>query len=309
MKKDSKIYVAGHAGLVGGALFRLLEREGYTNLIGKTHAELDLEDESQVRSFFTKEKPEYVFLCAAKAGGIKDNSEKPAEFILRNLKIQTNVIDAAYRNEVKKLLFMGSSCIYPRITEQPIKEEYYMTGKLEPTNEAYAVAKIAGISMCQAYRKQYGCDFISIMPNNIYGPGDHFELERSHVIPAIIRRFYDATKTGKKEIVLWGTGVAIREFIHCDDLADASIFLMQKYNDAGIINVGTGSGISIKDLSTKMKKVSGFQGEIIWDSTKPDGMPIRVLDASKIRTLGWQGKISFDKGLMETYKWFTEHVI
>ncbi|MEK7609626.1 MAG: GDP-L-fucose synthase [Patescibacteria group bacterium] len=309
MNKESKIYVAGHTGLVGGAIFRLLKQKGYKNLIGKTHTELDLENESQVKTFFEKEKPEYVFLCAAKAGGIKDNSEKPAEFILRNLKIQTNVIDTAYRNQVKKLLFMGSSCIYPRITEQPIKEDYYMTGKLEPTNEAYAVAKIAGISMCQSYRKQYGCDFISVMPNNIYGPGDHFEIERSHVIPALIRRFHDAKKENKKEIVLWGTGVAIREFLHCDDLASASLFLMKNYRDKEIINVGTGVGISIKDLGTMIRKIAGFEGKIVWDSTKPDGMPIRLLDASKIQSLGWKAKIDFDKGLKETYEWFIEHVV
>ncbi|MEN9524282.1 MAG: hypothetical protein RL536_351 [Candidatus Parcubacteria bacterium] len=309
MNKNSKIYVAGHTGLAGGAISRLLRQQGYKNLIGRTHLELNLENESSVKHFFEKEKPEYVFLCAAKVGGIKDNSEKPAEFISRNLRIQTNVIDSSYKNGVKKLLFMGSSCIYPRVTEQPIKEEYFMTGKLEPTNEAYAIAKIAGISMCQSYRKQYGCDFISIMPNNLYGPGDHFEVGRSHVIPALIRRFYEAKKEGNAEVILWGTGTSIREFLHCDDLASASLFLIEKYSDKEIINVGTGSGISIKDLAEKIKGVSGFRGRIAWDKDKPDGMPIRLLDASKLRALGWRSIIDFDRGLKETYKWFLEHAI
>jgi len=308
MDKKAKIYVAGHRGLVGGAIFRLLQKNGFTNVIGKTHTELDLEDELATREFFEKEKPEYVFLCAAKAGGIKDNSEKPATFVYQNLRIQNNVIDAAYKAGVKKLLFMGSSCIYPRMAAQPIKEEYFMTGKLEPTNEAYAVAKIAGISMCQSYRKQYGCNFISVMPNNVYGPGDHFEVERSHVIPGLIRKFHDAKMGGKKDVSLWGTGSAIREFLHCDDLADASLFLMENYNEGDIINIGTEKGISIKDLSIKMKEATGFQGELIWDTTKPDGMPIRLLDTTKLKSLGWSPKIGFDKGLADTYEWFKKNV-
>jgi GDP-L-fucose synthase len=307
MNKNSKIYVAGHKGLVGGAIYNLLQKEGYTNVIGRSRAELNLEDEVAVRKFFEAEKPEYVFIAAAKVGGIKDNSEKPAEFIYENLKIQNNLIDGSYKAGVKKLLFMGSACLYPRLSEQPIKEEYYMTGKLEPTNEAYAVAKIAGITMCQSYRKQYGTDFISAVPTNVYGPNDHFELERSHVIPALVRKFYDAKKAGQKDITLWGTGVAIREFIHADDLASATLFLMQNYSDSDIINISTEVGTSIKELSEKMKAVAQFEGPIIWDSTKPDGMPIRMLDGSRLRNLGWKYSIPLDRGLKETYKWFTEN--
>lgn len=307
MKKNSKIYIAGHTGLVGGAITRLLKKGKYTNLLLRTRKELNLEDELAVSSFFKNEKPEYVFLCAARVGGIMDNKTRPAEFILSNLKIQSNIIDAAYRSGVTKLLFMGSSCIYPRLAPQPIKEEYFMTGPLEPTNEAYAVAKIAGINMCQSYRIQYGSNFISVMPTNIYGPGDHFDPERSHVIPSLLRRFHEAKEKKNPEIVMWGTGSAKREFLHCDDLARASLFLMQKYNDSGIINIGVGDDISIKDLAVKIKKVTGYSGKLAWDTTKPDGMPRKLLDVSKINKLGWEAKIDFDKGLKDTYAWFKKH--
>lgn len=308
MKKNSKIYIAGHTGLVGGAITRLLKNEGYGDLILRTRKELDLENESAVRSFFEKEKPEYVFLCAARVGGIMDNKTRPAEFILNNLKIQNNIIDSAYRSGVAKLLFMGSSCIYPRLAKQPIKEEYFMTGPLEPTNEAYAVAKIAGINLCQSYRIQYGCNFISVMPTNIYGPGDHFDPERSHVIPSLLRRFHEAKDKKAPEIIMWGTGGAKREFLHCDDLASASLFLMKEYNDPEIINIGVGEDVSIKDLAEKIKKVTGYTGKLAWDTTKPDGMPRKLLDVGKLYKLGWKASVDFDKGLKETYEWFKKNV-
>jgi len=308
MNKNSKIYIAGHTGLVGGAISRLLKKEGYKNLVEKTRAELNLENELAVQSFFEKEKPEYVFLCAAKVGGIISNSKKPAEFILNNLKIQNNIIDSSYKSGVKKLLFMGSSCIYPRMAQQPIKEEYFMTGPLEPTNEAYAVAKIAGINMCQSYRKQYGSNFISVMPTNVYGPGDYFDLERSHVVGALIVKCHTAKKENIKEITLWGTGNAKREYIHCDDLADASLFLMKNYDDGEIINIGVGEDISIKELAKKIKKITGFEGKIIWDTTKPDGMPRKLLNVDKLHTLGWKHSIDFDRGIRETYEWFKKNI-
>jgi GDP-L-fucose synthase len=308
MKKDSKIHIAGHTGLVGGSIARLLKNNGYNNLLLRSHKELDLEDERAVQAFFKKEKPEYVFLSAARVGGIMDNKTRPAEFILSNLKIQNNVIDSAYRLGVKKLLFMGSSCIYPRLAPQPIKEEYFMTGPLEPTNEAYAVAKIAGISMCQSYHKQYGSNFISVMPTNIYGPGDHFDPERSHVIPALMIKFDKAKKEDAKSVSLWGTGSAKREFLHCDDLASASLFLMENYNDPDIVNIGVGNDISIRDLAEKIKAVVGYKGAIEWDTTKPDGMPRKLLDVSKLNKLGWKDTIDFDGGLKEMYQWFLKNV-
>lgn len=308
MNKSSKIYIAGHTGLVGGALTHLLQREGYTNLVLRTRKELDLESEQTVRDFFTSEKPEYVFLCAARVGGIQDNNNRPGEFILSNLKIETNIIDSAYKAGVKKLLFMGSSCIYPRLAQQPIKEEYFMTGPLEPTNEAYAIAKIAGINLCQSYRKQYGANFISVMPTNIYGPGDHFDTERSHVIPSLITKFHTAIIENKKEVNLWGTGSAKREFLHCNDLANASLFLMKNYDSGEIINIGVGNDISIRELTEKVRDITGFTGTLAWDSTKPDGMPRKLLDVSKLHTLGWKASISFDAGLAETYEWYKKHV-
>jgi len=307
MKKSSKIFVAGHNGLVGGAIVRLLKTEGYKELLTKTHKELDLENEAAVRAFFEREKPEFVFLCAARVGGIMDNKTRPAEFILTNLKIQNNVIDSAYRSGVTKLLFMGSSCIYPRLAPQPIKEEYFMTGPLEPTNEAYAVAKIAGIEMCRSYRTQFGSNFISVMPTNIYGPGDHFNSLRAHVVPSLISRFHDAKTMKSPEIVMWGTGNARREFLHCDDLAKASLFLMERYDEPDIINIGTGKDISIKELALKIRSVTGYEGKTVYDDSKPDGMPRKLLDVSKINRLGWKASIDFDKGLRETYEWFKNH--
>lgn len=308
MKKNSKIYIAGHNGLVGGAIKRLLEKKGYSNLILRNRKELDLENEIMVKNFFIKEKPEYVFLCAARVGGIMDNNDRPAEFILSNLKIQNNIIDSAYHSGVTKLLFMGSSCIYPRLAKQPIKEEYFMTDSLEPTNKAYAIAKIAGITMCQSYRFQYGANFISVMPTNIYGPGDNFNLERSHVIPALINRFNDAKNNKLREIEIWGTGKAKREFLHCDDLAKATLFLMQKYNDPDIINIGVGNDISINNLAKKIKIITGYSGKIKWDNTKPDGTPRKLLDISKIKKLRWTAKIDLDTGLKETYAWFKDNI-
>ena len=308
MNKNSKIYIAGHKGLVGGAILRLLKKAKYKNLIIADHSDLDLEKEKDVFNFLKKERPEYVFLCAALVGGIMDNKTRPGDYIYKNLKIETNVIEAARLFGAKKLLFMGSSCIYPRLAEQPIKEDYFMTGKLEPTNEAYAIAKIAGISMCQSYRTQYNVDFISIMPTNIYGPGDNLDPQKSHVIPALFRKFHDAKKNKQKELSLWGTGSAKREFLHCDDLAEASIFLMQNYSSGEIINVGTGQDVSIKELSEKIAKIVGFNGLLSWDITKPDGMPRKLLDVSKIHNLGWKHKIDLDKGLKQSYEWFKKQI-
>ena len=309
MKTDSKIYIAGHKGLAGSSIKNYLEKKGYRNLICRTRQELDLENESEVNVFFREKKPEYVFLCAARVGGINDNLAKPAEFIFHNLKIQNNVIDASRRYGITKLLFTGSSCIYPRFTSQPIKEEYFLTGPLEPTNESYAIAKIAGISLCQSYRKQYGSNFISVMPANLYGPGDHFDPEKSHVIPSLFSKFYSAKKLDQNEIVLWGTGTPQRDFLYGDDLASACEFLMKKYNEQDIINIGTGENISVKELAEKVKKIVGYKGQILWDKTKPDGMPRRLLDVRKINKLGWKHRIDFDCGLENTHKWFKTNVI
>ena len=304
MDKNSKIYVAGHKGLVGSAIVRLLRKRGYKNLALRTRAELYLMDNKKVSLFFAKEKPEYVFLAAAKAGGILANDTYPADFIRDNLMIQTNVIDSAYKNKVKKLLFLGSSCIYPRNSPQPIKEEYLLTNTLEPTNQAYAIAKIAGIFMCQSYNRQYGTNFISAMPTNLYGENDNFDLEKSHVIPAMMRKFNDAKNNNAKEVVLWGTGSPKREFLHVDDLAKACIFLMNNYDSADIINIGVGTDLSILELADKIKKCVGFNGNIIWDSSKPDGMPRKLLDISKIKALGWKSSTSLEDGLRKTYNWY-----
>jgi GDP-L-fucose synthase len=309
MNKNSKIYIAGHLGLVGSAILRKLNKEGYTNLITKSRKELDLTDQKAVKDFFEKTKPEYVFLAAAKVGGIMANKTYPGEFISENLDIQNNIIKNSYIHGVKKLLFLGSSCIYPKLATQPIKEEYFMKGPLEPTNEAYAIAKIAGISMCQSYRKQYGADFISLMPTNLYGPGDNFTNERGHVIPALIRKFHDAKAKNLDEISAWGTGSAKREFLHSDDLADACVFLMKNYSSGDIINVGTGEDVTIKELTEKISKIVGFKGKIVWDTTKPDGAPRRLLDVEKLHTLGWKHHIELEKGLEETYEWFKKNVI
>jgi len=306
MNKDSKIYIAGHRGLVGSAIVRNLESQGFKNLITRTRESLDLLDQNAVSNFFKEEKPEYVFLSAAKVGGIHANNELPADFIFQNLQIQNNIIPNAYLNGTKKLLFLGSSCIYPRDCAQPIKEEYLLTGPLEKTNEAYAIAKIAGIKMCQAYNKQYGTKFISVMPTNLYGPNDNFDLTSSHVLPALLRKFYDAKINNKEDVVMWGTGLAMREFLFVDDLADACVYLMNNYESSDIVNIGTGEDISIKDLALLIKKIVGFEGEIVNDTTKPDGTPRKLLDVSKLHSLGWRHSTSLKDGIEKTYKWFLE---
>lgn len=308
MDKNAKIYVAGHRGLVGSAILRKLQADGYTNLVYKTSQELDLRDRNQVDQFFAEEKPEYVFLAAAKVGGIVANNEFPADFIRDNLMIQTNVIDAAYRNGVKKLLFLGSTCIYPKFAPQPLKEEYLLTGELEPTNEPYAIAKIAGIKMCQSYNRQYGTKYISVMPTNLYGPNDNFDLHTSHVLPALIRKFHEAKETNAPYVEVWGTGTPRREFLYSDDLADACVFLMNNYEGNEIVNVGVGEDISIKELAEKIKSIVGYQGEIKFDTTKPDGTPRKLVDVSKINSLGWKASISLDEGLQKAYQWFLDNV-
>ncbi|MEA2088433.1 MAG: GDP-L-fucose synthase [Patescibacteria group bacterium] len=306
MKKNSKIYIVGHRGLVGSAITRNLSNQGYNNLITKTRQELNLLDIFAVADFFKKEKPEYVFLAAAKVGGIMANKKYPAEFIYENLQIQNNIIHNAYLNNVKKLLFLGSSCIYPKFAKQPIKEKYFLDGKLESTNKAYAVAKIAGIIMCQSYNQQYGANFISVMPTNLYGSNDNFDLENSHVLPALIRKFYEAKTDNKKEIILWGTGNPKREFLYVDDLADACIFLMKNYNDSEIINIGTGKDISIKELSEIIKNIIKYKGKIIWDNNNPDGAPRKLLNVDHLRNLGWKHKTELKQGIKNTYKWYTK---
>lgn len=308
MENGAKIYVAGHRGLVGAAIVRALEKQGFNNLLLRTHKELDLTRQAAVEDFFHKEKPDYVILAAAKVGGIHANSTYPAEFIAVNLQIQTNVIDAAYKAGVKKLLFLGSSCIYPKFAPQPIAEDSLLTGPLEPTNEWYAVAKISGIKMCQAYRLQYKFDAISGMPTNLYGPHDNFHPENSHVLPALIRRFHEAKVTGAKEVVVWGSGSPLREFLHVDDLADATIFLLQNYSGIPHVNMGSGSEVTIKELAEMVKEVVGFQGELKWDLSKPDGTPRKLIDSSKLAELGWEAKIPLKEGLVETYKWYVDNV-
>ncbi len=309
MEKSSKIFVAGHKGLVGSAIVRALTKQGYTNLVLRTRAELDLLDQKAVRDFFISEKPEFVFLAAAKVGGIMANSTYPADFIYQNLVIETNIIESARESSVKKLVFLGSSCIYPRLSPQPIKEEYLLTGPLEPTNAAYAMAKISGIVMCQSYNKQYGTNYISLMPTNLYGDNDNFDLTSSHVLPAMIRKFHEAKIAGKLEMQLWGTGVAMREFLHVDDLADASIYLMNTYTGDEHVNVGTGVDVTIKELAETVKEIVGYEGAIVWDSTKPDGMPRKLLDMTKLHGLGWHHTIDLKEGIERTYKWFLENKI
>jgi len=305
MNKNSKIYIAGHKGLVGSAITRLLQKEGYKNLILKTRQELDLLNQQAVSDLFKKEKPEYVFLAAAKVGGIMANKTFPADFIYENLVIQANIMHNAYLNKVKKLLFIGSSCIYPKLTPQPIKEEYLLSGALETSNKPYAVAKIAGIITCQSYNKQYGTNFISVMPTNLYGPNDNFDLQNSHVLPALIRKFHEAKASGQKEIILWGSGSPKREFLYVDDLAEACLFLMKNYNSSEIINIGTGEDLPIKDLAEKIKEIAGYDGKIVWDKSKLDGTPRKLLDVSKITKLGWKHKIELENGLKLTYEWFS----
>jgi GDP-L-fucose synthase len=302
MNLDSRIYVAGHRGLVGSAIVRRLQADGATNLILRAHDELDLVDQAAVEAFFATERPEYVFLAAAKVGGIHANSTYPAEFIHNNLAIQTNVIHNAWKHGAKKLLFLGSSCIYPRDCPQPIKEEYLLTGPLEPTNEWYAIAKIAGLKMCQAYRQQYGFDAICAMPTNLYGPGDNYDTENSHVLPALIRRFHEAREHGDATVTLWGTGTPRREFLHVDDLADAAVFLMRHYADERIVNVGVGKDLSIQELASLVARVVGYAGTIGFDSSRPDGAPRKLLDVSRLADAGWCAQIPLAEGIAETYQ-------
>jgi len=307
MNLDSRIYVAGHRGLVGSAIVRRLQADGATNLILRAHDELDLVDQAAVEAFFATERPEYVFLAAAKVGGIHANSTYPAEFIHDNLAIQTNVIHNAWKHGAKKLLFLGSSCIYPRDCPQPIKEEYLLTGPLEPTNEWYAIAKIAGLKMCQAYRQQYGFNAFCAMPTNLYGPEDDYDSENSHVVPALIRRIHQAEVVTAPQVSIWGSGRPLREFLHVDDLADALVFLMRAYSDVDIINVGSGLEISIAELAALLSEIIGYQGELVFDSSRPDGTPRKLLDSSRLNTLGWQPRIGLKTGLRDATSWFDKH--
>jgi GDP-L-fucose synthase len=306
MEKDARIYVAGHGGMVGSAIARRLEADGYSRLMVRTRAELDLTCQTAVESFFAKEQPEYVFLAAAKVGGILANSTRPAEFISVNLAIQTNVIDAASRHGVKKLLFLGSSCIYPKFAPQPIREESLLTGELEPTNEWYAVAKIAGIKMIQAYRAQYGFRGIALMPTNLYGPGDNFDLNSSHVVPALLRKFHEARVGNDPEVTLWGSGSPRREFLHVDDLADAAVFAMLSYDQGQILNVGTGEDLTIAELADMIREITGYTGRIGYDRSKPDGTPRKLLDVSRLRALGWRARIGLREGLESAYQWYAQ---
>lgn len=308
MEKDSKIYIAGHRGLVGSAIMRRLKAEGYKNFITRTHAELDLTRQEKVEEFFREERPDYVFLAAARVGGIYANNTFPAEFIYSNLTIQTNIIHASYLFGVKKMLFLGSSCIYPKNCHQPMKEEYLLGGHLEPTNEPYAVAKIAGIKMCQAYNRQYETNFLSVMPTNLYGPNDNFDLKTSHVLPALIRKFHEAKIKGLSEVEIWGTGSPMREFLHVDDLADACLFLMKNYNKSEIINIGAGKDLTIKELAEIIACIVKFEGRLVFNSIKPDGMPKKLLDVSRLHSLGWMAKIGLEQGIAKTYKWYVENV-
>lgn len=304
MEKSSKIYVAGHRGMVGSAIVRRLKENGYMNIICRTSAELDLRNQAAVEKFFEEEKPEYVFLAAAKVGGIYANNTYPAEFIYDNLMIETNIINSSYKNSVKKLLFLGSSCIYPKFAQQPIKEEYLLTGSLEETNEAYAIAKIAGIELCKFYRRQYGCDFISAMPTNLYGINDNFNLETSHVMPALIRKFHEAKINNSKEVVMWGTGKPRREFMYVDDLADSLIHLMLNYSDELHVNLGTGEDIEIGELANLIKDIVGYEGKIINDLSKPDGTPRKLLDVTRLNSTGFRHKVELKDGVEKVYKWF-----
>jgi GDP-L-fucose synthase len=297
MEKDAKIYVAGHRGMVGSAILRGLYEKGYNNIIFRKSNELDLRNQTQVSDFFKKERPDYVFLAAAKVGGILANNVYRGEFLYENLMIQNNVIHSSYLTGVKKLMFLGSSCIYPKLAPQPLKEEYLLTGLLETTNEPYAIAKIAGIKMCDAYRAQYGCNFISVMPTNLYGPNDNYDLQNSHVLPALIRKFLTAKKNSDPSVILWGTGAPLREFLHADDLADACLFLMDEFNEEGLVNIGTGVDLSILDLAKMVQKVVGYEGKIEQDTTKPDGTPRKLMDVSKLHSMGWQHKISLEEGI------------
>lgn len=306
MNKDAKIYVAGHRGLVGSAILRLLQNQGYNNVLTVQHRDLDLTNQSEVAHFFAREKPEYIFLAAAKVGGIMANSTYSAEFLYQNLMIEANVIHQAYLHEAKKLLFLGSSCIYPKLASQPLHEDALLTGALEPTNEAYAVAKICGIKLCQAYNKQYATKFVSVMPTNLYGPNDNYDLESSHVLPALMRKFHEAKECDAKQVTVWGTGTPVREFLYVDDLADACLYLMQHYEQDKIVNIGTGVGITIHELAKKISNVVGYTGDIFFDRTKPDGTPVKINDISYLRHLGWEASTDLDTGLRLTYQWYCE---
>lgn len=307
MNRNAKIFVAGHRGLVGSAIVRALEKSGYTNLLLRTRSELDLQHATAVSAFFEQERPEYVFLAAARVGGIMANKTYPADFIRDNLATELAVISAAQKSSVKKLLFLGSSCIYPRDTAQPIVEEALLSGPLEPTNRAYAIAKIAGIVLCQSYNEQHGTHFLSVMPTNLYGPHDNFDLETSHVLPALIRKFHEAKQSRASQVTLWGTGSALREFLYVDDLADACIHLMNTYEGSDIVNIGTGEDISIAHLAQKIQQLVGYTGEIVWDTSKPDGTPRKLLDVSRLHALGWHHRTSLDEGLRLTYEWYKAH--
>jgi GDP-L-fucose synthase len=301
INKSAKIYIAGHRGMVGSAILRALQAQGYSNFVLRTSLELDLRNQKDVSDFFSKEKPEYVFLAAAKVGGIVANNSYRADFLYENLMIQSNVIHQAYLNGVQKFLFLGSSCIYPKMAPQPLKEEYLLTGLLEPTNEPYAIAKIAGIKMCDAYRSQYGCNFISVMPTNLYGPNDNYDLSNSHVLPALLRKFISAKREGADSVTIWGTGSPLREFLHADDLAEACLFLMDGYNEAGVVNIGVGEDISILDLANLVKRIVGFEGEVELDTSKPDGTPRKLMDVSKLNGLGWKASITLEVGISKGY--------
>ncbi|MBO9658456.1 MAG: GDP-L-fucose synthase [Chitinophagaceae bacterium] len=309
MEKQKKIYVAGHRGMVGSAILRKLKQEGFENIVVSTSDKLDLRNQQQVADFFAREKPDYVFLAAAKVGGIVANNTYRAEFLYDNLMIQSNVIHQAYVNGATKLMFLGSSCIYPKLAPQPLKEDYLLTGPLEETNEPYAIAKITGIKMCDAYRAQYGCNFISVMPTNLYGPNDNYDLQKSHVLPALLRKFHEAKQNGDPTVTVWGSGTPLREFLHANDLAEACFYLMQNYNEPGLVNIGVGEDISIKDLANLVKKITGYQGEIVWDTSKPDGTPRKLMDVTKLHSFGWKAKIGLEEGISKVYEEkFTEKV-
>lgn len=305
--RNDRVYIAGHRGLVGSAIWRELESAGFTNLVGRSRAELDLQDAAAVKEFYAKEKPAYVFVAAAKVGGILANNNYPAQFLYENLQIQNNLIHGAHVAGVKKLLFLGSSCIYPKLAPQPIKEEHLLTGPLEPTNEWYAIAKIAGIKMCQAYRRQYGCNFISAMPTNMYGPNDNFDLQSSHVLPALIRKFHEAKVSRAATVTCWGTGTPLREFLYADDLARACLFLLENYNEEQFINIGCGSDVTIKQLAETVQRVVGFGGTIVWDTTKPDGTPRKLMDSSRLFALGWKPKVELEAGIKLAYDFFLKN--
>jgi GDP-L-fucose synthase len=308
MEKNSKIYIAGHEGLVGSAIMRNLKSKGFINIIGRTHSELDLTNQRSVEEFFNNEKPEYVFLAAAKVGGIHANNTYPADFIMSNIQIQCNVIESAFKIKLKKLLFLGSSCIYPKMCPQPMKEEYLLSGYLEPTNEAYAIAKIAGIKICEYYNKQYGTKYISVMPTNLYGPNDNFNLENSHVLPALIRKIHEAKIENKEKVDIWGTGKPLREFLYVDDMSDACVYLMETYEGNNFVNVGTGKDLTINELAEMIKEIVGFSGELVYNTSKPDGTPKKLLDVSRLESLGWKYKIELYDGIRETYHWFLKSV-